>query len=403
MNILESKYKNVRLKEVLDISDSGTWGERDDNGQPVLRSSDIYENKLYYNNPALIRIPEKDKVRKELLDGDILITKSSGSPELIGKCGIFFSPELNKKYYFSNFMLRLRPNKNKVYYKWLYYWLTSSYGKHVLKRINNTTSGLRNLNITLYLNQKIPLPPLEEQKRIAAILDKADALRQKRRESIRLLDEFLRSVFLDMFGDPVTNPKGWEEVKLGALCGVGSSKRVFVNELVDSGVPFYRGTEVGKLGEELPICPSLFITEKHYEELKAQTGVPQKGDLLMPSICPDGRIYRVVDNSPFYFKDGRVLWIKVDQTKISSLYLKYFLKQMFLANYENIASGTTFAELKIVALKNLQVLLPPVDLQNVYEKSVLNVKELQAKVRASLNQMDNLFNSLVQRAFRGEL
>ncbi|POC15472.1 type I restriction endonuclease subunit R, partial [Vibrio vulnificus] len=78
------------------------------------------------------------------------------------------------------------------------------------------------VNKTTFSELEIPLPPLEEQKRIAAILDKADAIRQKRKQAIALADEFLRSVFLEMFGDPVSNPKGWEEPILSDIADVRS-------------------------------------------------------------------------------------------------------------------------------------------------------------------------------------
>ena len=250
---------------------------------------------------------------------------------------------------------------------------------------------------------KIPLPPLDEQKRIAAILDKADAIRRKRQQAINLADDFLRSVFLDMFGDPVTNPKGWDVKKLVQLCGVGSSKRVFVDDFVDSGIPFYRGTEVGKLGEGKSIEPSLFISQQHYSELKEHGGVPKVGDLLLPSICPDGRIWRLEHEHPFYFKDGRVLWIKSGDSDVNSDYLRSLLQRIFFANYSQIASGTTFAELKIVALKNLDILVPPMDKQiefsNVMRKTMANIETLNL----AKQQAEEMFNSSSQKAFAGEL
>lgn len=113
-----------------------------------------------------------------------------------------------------------------------------------------------------------------------------------------------------MFGDFTVNPMRWSSVKLGDICSVGSSKRVFVEEFVDEGVPFYRGTEVGKLAEGEAIKPDLFIAQNHYHDLIGHSGKPEIGDLLLPSICHDGRIWRVDNEKPFYFKDGRVLWIK---------------------------------------------------------------------------------------------
>lgn len=260
-----------------------------------------------------------------------------------------------------------------------------------------------NISASFLKNFEIPLPPLDEQKRIAAILDKADAIRQKRKQAIALADDFLRSVFLDMFGDPVTNPKGWEVKKLGELCGVGSSKRVFVDEFVATGIPFYRGTEVGALGENEEINPHLFISKSHYENLIKHSGKPNIGDLLLPSICHDGRIWKVNHSEPFYFKDGRVLWIKNTSDKLTSDYLKSYLKRYFLTNYSNIASGTTFAELKIVSLKNLDILLPDIDLQRRYTEVVEICSFQLNKKKNSLILLEEQFNALSQKAFSGQL
>ncbi len=250
---------------------------------------------------------------------------------------------------------------------------------------------------------EIPLPPLPEQKRIAAILDKVDAIRRKRQQAIQLADDFLRVVFLDMFGDPVTNPKGWPTAKLGELCGVGSSKRVFVDEFKDSGVPFYRGTEVGMLGEEQEIQAELFISKDHYDDLVSHSGAPEVGDLLLPSICHDGRIWKVNHREQFYFKDGRVLWVKVNQGLIDSDYLRSYLQRVFLANYSAIASGTTFAELKIVNLKALNVLSPPLMLQKKFSELVKAVSG-SGKLRSTADMAgEDLFSALAQKAFSGQL
>lgn len=248
---------------------------------------------------------------------------------------------------------------------------------------------------------EIPLPPLEEQRRIAEVLDRADALRQKRRLALQKLDTLLQSVFLEMFGDSRTNPKRWKQSPLGSLCDIGSSKRVFVEDLVEEGVPFYRGTEVGSLGDGVPITPTLFITNKHYDELKQESGVPRPGDLLLPSICPDGRIYIVRDEKPFYFKDGRVLWIKAANSGINSTFLRHHLKHLFAADYAKIASGTTFAELKIFALKALVVHVPPTEQQIRFERFVERCDRQMSNMSVQLTEINSFFASLQARAFNG--
>lgn len=293
-------------------------------------------------------------------------------------------------------------DKEKVHIPYLQYSLNR---KSVKKYYTQFAGGGLQLNVGKkeILSVKIPLPPLATQQKIAAILDAADELRQKDKALVAKYDELTQALFLDMFGDPVTNPKGWVTELLGNLCGVGSGKRVFSDELVESGIPFYRGTEIGYLSNNNEIKPSLFITKEHYEELKKHTGVPQIGDLLMPSICPDGRIFRVLNNNPFYFKDGRVLWLRINSLKINSFYLTKLLKSIFSTNYSNIASGTTFAELKIVSLKKIVILSPPIKLQNQFAERVKAIEEQKSIAQESALKSEELFNSLLQKAFNGEL
>lgn len=249
----------------------------------------------------------------------------------------------------------------------------------------------------------IPLPPLEEQRRIAGILDQADALRRLRSSALDKLNTLGQSIFQEMFGDVITNPLGWDSIKLSKLCEVGSSKRVFVEEFVSDGVPFYRGTEVGRLGSGRRVEPSLFISSDHYEGLIRQSGKPAIGDLLLPSICHDGRIWKVDHSDPFYFKDGRVLWIKSGNSKIDSEYLRGYLRNLFLKSYASIASGTTFAELKIVNLKNLAILCPPARLQEKFSSRIAEVEACRTRFAQSTSASMSLFASLQHRAFKGEL
>ena len=249
----------------------------------------------------------------------------------------------------------------------------------------------------------IPLPPLPIQKRIAEILDAADALKLKDQELLKKYDELAQAIFIDMFGDPVKNEKGWEVKKLGELSDVGSSVRVFVDELVDDGIPFLRGQEIGAMSNGEKIEPSLFITQEHYNKLNKQGGVPKIGDLLMPSICPDGRIFQVIDNEPFYFKDGRVLWIKTNEKYFNSEFLKFLLKEKFLRNYSNIASGSTFAELKIFALKALELPVPPINLQEQFSNLITSGIVQRNIARNTTKFGSCLFQALIQKAFKGEL
>ena len=245
----------------------------------------------------------------------------------------------------------------------------------------------------------MPLRSLEEQKRIATVLDKVSDLIALRKQQLAKLDELVKARFAEMFGDSKTNPKRWVKKRLETIAFVGSSKRVFVEELQDTGIPFYRGTEIGALATGETVIPELFITEKHYNELCTASGTPKRGDLLMPSICPDGRIWCVDTDEPFYFKDGRVLWIHPTDNIIESTYLLYALKEKIISDYINIASGTTFAELKIFALKGLEVMIPPLPSQKSFSDFIQAVHTEQLTIQQGLDKLEIMKKALMQQYF----
>jgi type I restriction enzyme S subunit len=390
------------LKEIIEKPITGEWGIDGDEVKVLRTTNFTNSGVLDFSNVVKRNISEKKVQQKKLLKNDIIIEKSGGSPKQpVGRV-VFFDEE--GTYLCNNFTSILRPKKDRVKPKYLHYLLFASHKFGVTGMFQNKTTGIINLQLPRYINKlEIPLPPLKTQQRIAGILDNAAALRDKTAQLLEEYDLLAQAIFLDMFGDPVLNPRGWEKKKLNNICGVGSSRRVFVKELVESGIPFYRGKEIGELSTGLTIQTDLFITQEHYNSLAAATGVPKIGDLLMPSICPDGRILSVETEEPFYFKDGRVLWIKTNQSKINSYYLKFFLRELFKANYYNIASGTTFAELKIVALKKIKTLVPPINLQNQFAEKIELIEQQKELAKQELQESEDLFNCLLQKAFKGEL
>lgn len=379
-----------------------------DRGKNYPSSSEFVEEGIPFINAGDLIDNQIDKKRLSYISSDKFDLLSSGKvckDDLLfclrGSLGKFAIVDDITEGAIASSLVIIRAG-NKITTKYLFEYLRSSLCENEITKFANGAAQ-PNLSGKDLKDFQIPLPSLEEQKRVAAILDKADSLRRKNQQAIQLADQFLRAVFFDMFGDPVTNPKGWEAIKLGHICDVGSSKRVFVNEFTDTGIPFYRGTEVGKLGESEDIQPHLFISNEHYENLKNHSGVPEIGDLLMPSICHDGRIWKVDHKAPFYFKDGRVLWIKVNQSSINSDYLICYLKYLFLTNYSSIASGTTFAELKIVNLKDVSVLTPPLDLQIKFSEITTKVIKNNDVIKFSIGKSDEMFSALSQKAFAGEL
>lgn len=341
----------------------------------------IYESQRKITQQAVI-----DSSLKSFPAGTVLL--SSRAP--IGKVAIA-GIEMYCNQGFKNLIC-----SDKVYNRYLYHFL-----KDKTAYLNSLGRGatFKEISKSIVENIQIPLPPIDEQHKIAAVLDKVSDLIAKRRQQLDKLDLLVKSKFVEMFGDCKMNPKKWNICNLEEIAEVGSSKRVFVEELKETGIPFYRGTEVGALAEGKSITPELFITQEHYQELCQAAGVPRKGDLLMPSICPDGRIWVVNSDEPFYFKDGRVLWVHNINERFNPIFLLYTLKDRIMTDYNSIASGTTFAELKIFSLKKCRIFDVSLELQNKFADFVEQKEKTKASISQSLEKLETLRKALMQEYF----
>lgn len=327
-----------------------------------ITPAELDENTLVVNESArkITRLAVEKTGLKPLPKGTVIL--SSRAP--IGKVAIA-GKEMFCNQGFKNIIC-----SQSIYNEYLYWFLKGN-----TEYLNSLGRGVtfKEISKGIVEDIRIALPSVDEQRYIADILKVCWETKIKQNRLLEYLNILVKSRFVEMFGDCVINSKGWKTRWLEEIAEVGSSKRVFVEELKEDGVPFYRGTEIGALAEGKRVTPELFITEKQYKELCETTGSPQNGDLLMPSICPDGRIWMVDTDKPFYFKDGRVLWIHAIDSSYNPVFLLYTLKDRIMTDYSSIASGTTFAELKIFALKKCRVFDVPIALQNQFAAFVTQI------------------------------
>ena len=360
--------------------------------------------KSYRFADVLSIINGRNQKKVEAADGQYPIYGSGGimgwandyiCPEntvVIGRKGSINNPiYVDRKFWNVDTAFGLVPNRNLLLPRYLFYFCVCFDFEKL-----NTTVTIPSLTKTNLLQIKMFLPSLGEQEKIICRLDKLCHLIELKREQLKQLDVLAKSRFIEMFGDSKAKFQ-----RLGDICSVGSSKRVFVEELQTKGIPFFRGTEVGRLAEDKDIEPTLFITEEHYIALCKHTGKPKIGDLLLPSICPDGRVWCVNSERPFYFKDGRVLWVKVPDA-INGCYLRFALSQSIIENYSTLASGITFAELKIVTLKEAPIPLPPLALQNEFAAFIEQLDKSKFSVSQQQKTIDSYQRGIILQLAGGE-
>ena len=254
---------------------------------------------------------------------------------------------------------------------------------------------------------QIPLPPLAEQKRIAAILDAADALRAKRRETLAQLDTLLQSTFLDMFGDPETREWPMATVEEVALPKKGSIRtgpfgsQLLHSEFVDEGIRVL-GID-NAVANEFREGEARYITHEKYKHLRRYTVRP--GDVLITIMGTCGRCAIVPAGIEKSINTKHLCCITLDPEKCMPDFMHaYFLRHRLARTYlERNSKGAIMSGLNMEIIKKMPILLPPLPLQRRFATIVESVEQQKTRLRAHLTELDTLFASLQHRAFNGEL
>ena len=404
------KWTETNLSKVLEDYQNGTWGlppKEDGYDLPVLRSTNIQNATLVLDDVAFRSVPQKSAKRYKLLDGDILVTTSSGSRDLIGKNALFHQPGDGQSYLFSNFTLRLRPRRDVINPRYLHLYLNSTKAKAELLRLQNTTSGLRNLPIPLYLSQTVPLPPLSEQRRIVEILDQADALRKKRVEADAKATRILPALFYKMFGDPVINSRNFPTRKLGDLIEepvFGLSKALSGKTVQEKGtIPILRMANITPEG-------FLDFGDLRYEVIPKKSlnrYTVKRGDLLFNwRNSPKWIGKTAIFHSNGLFSYASFLYrLRVKQDQADNRYIWQLLNALVSYGWftQKCRQAVSQANFGREELANIDIPYPQLGRQQqfgkAYDQWVLQ-KDLKEKSSRSL---DLLFQTLLHRAFIGDL
>ncbi len=337
-------------------------------------------------------------------DGDLLITHIN-SPKHLGKCAIYEG--VPDKLIHGMNLLGLRAKENVSVPKYLKYFFNSDFFKLQLPKISNQSVNQASFSAGNLNKLKIPLPPLYQQKKIAAILDAADTYRQKTKALIEKYDELTQSLFLDMFGDPVKNPMGWEIKSLSEFI-----KSLNTGVSVNSLNKVLREGDFGILKTSC-VYSGIFnpsqakaVREDEYERMR----LSPKADSIIISRM---NTTELVGMSAYIEKDYNSLFLpdRLWQTEKTELLhnVKWLSNALSFQSFKNeirkISSGTS-GSMKNISKKNflkLPMIYPSNKLQNQFAERVQAIEAQKSQAQSSLAQAEDLFNSLLQKAFKGEL
>lgn len=287
----------------------------------------------------------------------------------------------------------------------------AKYGFYALKRLKPQMEAMAPSTTVAIINKgnfegmKIPLPPLSEQKRIAAMLDKADAIRRKRQQAIQLADDFLRAVFLDMFGDPVTNPKGWPVAELGNLIIKGPTNGLYKHSSeYGSGTPilridgFYNGRLVRRDEMKRVRLSSQEVDKFKLDERSVVINRVNSREYLGKCAFISG----LTESSVF---ESNMMNFSVDESVLNPVFfvglmVSPYIKNQILSLAKDAVNQSSINQQDV---KSLRVLLPPLALQKKYE-SVVNAYDLLGKKFSTWQvSADDAFRAITGKAFSAQL
>jgi type I restriction enzyme S subunit len=249
-------------------------------------------------------------------------------------------------------------------------------------------------------NLKIPVPTISEQQQIVEELDLLSSIIEKKREQLKELDNLAQSIFYDMFGDPVTNEKGWELKEIQSLFKVTSSKRILQSEWQNNGIPFYRVADIVNIINGINVVPSTFIKESTFSDLEKGGFVPSSGDILITSRGTLGQCYIVGQKDRFYFQDGMITWISPKNSYTNPIFVKsVFAINSFADSLTQSANSSTVAYISISQLSKKKLICPPLPLQQQFASKIEAIEQQKELIKQSITEVETLFNSRMDYYF----
>ncbi|MBD1826030.1 restriction endonuclease subunit S [Microcoleus vaginatus GB1-A2] len=397
---LPKGWQSVRLGEYVKKVGSGITPRGGEavylqSGIPLIRSQNVHLNRFEMKGLAFIS-PEQDKQMKEtrVLSGDVLLNITGAS---IGRVCVVPSElcpaNVNQHVCIIRTDKTIEPSYLALYIS----------NPDFQMFIANTESGATRQALTKAQIEdfQVPVPPLEEQKRIVAIAQKADRLRRTRRYALQLSDTYLRSVFLEMFGNPVTNPEGWDILPLNKLCTNITDGTHDTPDRLPSGVPFITSKNIRPY--QMDLTDLEFVSLETHQEIIKRCN-PSFGDILYTNIGVNvGNA--VANRLKFSFSLKNVALLQPNHKILNHLFLESLLNNEIFKRHiiqiSSIGGAQKFISLEV--LRNISVIKPPLPLQEKFAQIVQKFDRLRTQQREADRQAEHLFQTLLHRAFRGEL
>lgn len=370
-------------KVIMGQSPKGESYNENGKGLPLLNGAADYKGNVF--KPKKFTSEPTRTAKK----GDILL----GVRATIGNFAF-----ADKDYCIGRGVAAIRVDDTKADKSFILKYVENELDNIILRASGSTIKGIKKEDLT---EMKLNLPPLDQQKKIAAILDAADELRQNDKALLTKYDQLTQSLFLDMFGDPVSNPKGWNENSLNDLCYKITDGTHDTPKRLTEGVKFITGKHIRPF--VIDYENSDYVTQDVHKEIYRRCN-PEFGDILYTNIGVNFAT-AAMNTVEYEFSMKNVALLKYKRELLNGRFLESILNNEFFKDSLKRAFGIGGAQqfLSLSNIKSIQVLCPPLNLQNQFAERVAAIEEQKVIAKQSLEKSEALFNSLLQKAFNGEL
>ena len=403
-----SRWEEKHLGDICDSIYSGGTPKSTNqdyyNGNiPWLNTNEVNFNNIYQTNRYISSEGLKNSAAKYVPENTVIVAMYGVTA---GKCAVAKIP-LTTNQACCNLVI----NNKIADYRYVFQYLRLN-----SKTLNGLANGgaQQNLNSIYIKKFKIWIPDLSTQKRIADILSAYDELIENNNRRIALMDQMVHELYNEWFvrfrfpGHKNVKfehglPMGWKMKNIGQLCDVTSSKRVYLADYVEEGIPFYRSKEIIQLSQGLAVSDPLYISESAFNAFKNKFGVPKRNDILITSVGTIGVSY-LVDGHEFYFKDGNLTWIKSgDYPQLTYFLFQWLNSKIGKQQLLQSTIGTSQSALTIENLKKIKVVVPSEYLIEEYYNHVFILTEQKRVLQFKNQNLAKQQNLLLPRLMSGKL
>lgn len=398
------KWRTVAIGDIASLLRNGMSIKQtpDAGGLPITRIETIASGIINLSRCGYAGLDREGCAGWLLQEGDILISHINSMAHL-GKCAIYEERETEVVHGMN--LLNLRLDQRVAHPRYILYALRSKHFIAQISTIAKKSVNQASFNISTFKGLEIPLPPLEEQRRIAAILDKVQETLSLQRSCLQDLTASLElNLFLDLFGSPATNPKGWDLAQIGDLAEIFSDgpfgSNLKSSHYTESGVRVIRLQNIGV--REFVDNDKAFVSNSHYEELSKHTCLP--GDVLIGTLGdPNLRACIQPHHIPIAINKADCVQMRCAESVAHPLFIMHLLNTPDAnAMASSLILGQTRGRISMGRLRGLSIPVPPVELQAEFASRVERAESLKQSLRSSFAEVDQLKGALSHSFFQEE-